>query len=235
MDALTASGYAVYALDQRGYGATPRDSSGWLTPNRAARDASDVLAWIHDREVGTDRSAQLPVLFGYSQGSLTALLAAQTYPDRLSAVIVYGLPLRPKAYAAAGADPATPLRAHTTLADAGSDFTIAGSPAPGIKAAYQHAAVTTDSIRVDWREPHQFAALDPHAIHVPIMLLNGELDPNVINSSDAEFFAQLATVDRAWVVLAHSDHVAHLERPDDFVYAITAFLGRPVGNTTGSR
>ena len=71
-------------------------------------------------------------------------------------------------------------------------------------------------------------ALNPHAIHVPIMLLNGERDPNVINSSDAEFFAHLASVDRRWVVLANSDHVARLGRPKDFVYAMTVFLGRPV-------
>ena len=35
MDALVARGYAVYALDARGYGGTPRDSTGWLTPERA--------------------------------------------------------------------------------------------------------------------------------------------------------------------------------------------------------
>jgi pimeloyl-ACP methyl ester carboxylesterase len=228
MDALAASGYAVYALDQRGYGATARDSSGWLTPKRAARDASEVLAWIHDRDVASDRSARLPALFGYSRGSLTAALAAQTYPERMSAVILYGFPLRPKFYAALGADPAVPLRAHTTLADAATDFITPGSVSPQIEAAYRHAAVTADPIRVEWKDEREFAALDPHAIHIPIMLLNGERDPNVINSSDAEFFAQLANVDRAWVVLVNSDHVAHLERPKDFVYAITAFLWQPV-------
>ena len=35
MDGLNALGYAVYALDARGYGPTPRDSSGWLTPDQA--------------------------------------------------------------------------------------------------------------------------------------------------------------------------------------------------------
>ena len=60
------------------------------------------------------------------------------------------------------------------------------------------------------------------------MLLNGERDPNVIDSRDAEFFSRLASVDRAWVILANSDHVAHLERTADFVHAIVAFLDRPV-------
>ena len=37
----------------------------------------------------------------------------------------------------------------------------------------------------------------------------------------------LASVDRAWVVLAHSDHVAHLERTAAFIHAVTSFLERP--------
>src|SRR5712672_3450325 len=32
MDALVAQGYAAYALDLRGYGGTPRDATGFLTP-----------------------------------------------------------------------------------------------------------------------------------------------------------------------------------------------------------
>ena len=37
MDGLAARGYAVYAVDLRGYGQTPRDVTKWLTPNRARR------------------------------------------------------------------------------------------------------------------------------------------------------------------------------------------------------
>lgn len=226
MDALVAKGYAVYALDQRGYGATPRDSSGWLTPNRAASDASEVLDWIRHRESGAHRVAPVPVLFGYARGSLTALLTAQSYPEHLCAVIVYGLGYKPKVYENLGVDPTTPRRARTTLAAAGTDFTVPGSPDPAIKLAYQRAAVAADSVRVDWRNEQEFAALDPRAIHVPVMLLNGELDPTVGNSADTEFFSHLTSVDRTWVVLAHSDHLAHLERPHDFVAAIVTFLGR---------
>ncbi len=51
MDGLTAQGFAVYALDARGYGKTPRDDSGWLTPNRAEADVAAVLTWIGKRRV----------------------------------------------------------------------------------------------------------------------------------------------------------------------------------------
>jgi alpha-beta hydrolase superfamily lysophospholipase len=63
MDALAEAGYAVYALDARGYGDTPRDDTGWLTPDRMARDVAGVLGWIAGRE---DAAAR-PALFGWSQ------------------------------------------------------------------------------------------------------------------------------------------------------------------------
>ncbi len=39
---LAAKGFAAYAVDQRGYGETPRDATGWLTPKRALRPTSQM-------------------------------------------------------------------------------------------------------------------------------------------------------------------------------------------------
>jgi pimeloyl-ACP methyl ester carboxylesterase len=230
MDLLAARGYAVYALDQRGYGATPRDSSGWLTPDRAARDVGEVLDWIASREAraGGSRGGRdgRPALLGYSRGTLTALLTAQRYPERLSGIILYGLIYDTRARATRTPDPATPPRVRTTAAKAGEDFIMPNAAPPSVKAAYVRAALLADSVRVDWKDESEFDVLDPRAIHAPVMLLNGERDPYVLGSEAATFFAQLRGVDRAWVVLANSDHVAHVERPRDFARAITSFLGR---------
>src|SRR2546423_137777 len=46
MDALVAAGLDVYAVDLRGYGATPRDASGWLTPDRAVADVLAIVEWL---------------------------------------------------------------------------------------------------------------------------------------------------------------------------------------------
>lgn len=42
MERLASEGIAVYGLDARGYGGTPRDSTGWLEPDRMALDVRAV-------------------------------------------------------------------------------------------------------------------------------------------------------------------------------------------------
>lgn len=223
MDALVARGYAVYALDQRGYGGTPRDTSGWLTPDRAERDVVAVLDWVTEREQRRGR----PVLFGYSRGAQVAALAAQRQPARMSAVVLYGFPgLMAGRPATATADAATPARARTTAAAAGEDFISPAVTPAGVKEAYVRSATMMDSIRADWRQESQFGVLDPRLIRTPILLLDGERDPYANAAAHPDFFARLGTADKWWVVLPGVDHAAHLETPDAFVNALVSFMDR---------
>jgi pimeloyl-ACP methyl ester carboxylesterase len=80
---------------------------------------------------------------------------------------------------------------------------------------------------VDWRHEEQFNALDPAKIHTSTLILNGDGDPYAKDADVPAFLARLKGVDRSWVVLNHSDHVAHLERTAAWVYAVTSFLERP--------
>jgi pimeloyl-ACP methyl ester carboxylesterase len=128
------------------------------------------------------------------------------------------------------AEPTTPPRVATTRKAAGEDFLTPASTPPGVKDAYVRSAVKSDSVRVDWRHEEQFNALNPLKIHTPTLILHGEADPIAKEAGLPTFFSLLGTVDRAWVVLARSDHVAHLERTAAFVYAVTSFLERPVGS-----
>ncbi len=223
MEALVAKGYAVYALDQRGYGSTARDKTGWLTPLRAAADAEVVADWVAARAPGRRR----PALLGYSRGSATAMLATQRHPEKVSSLIMYApyynITKRPDV----PPEPTTPPRVPTTRKAAGEDFLTPASTPPGVKDAYVGSAVKSDSVRVDWRHEEQFNALNPLKIHTPTLILHGEADPIAMEAGLPTFFSMLGTVDRAWVVLAHSDHVAHLERTAAFVYAVTSFLERP--------
>jgi pimeloyl-ACP methyl ester carboxylesterase len=225
MDAMVARGYAVYALDLRGYGGTPRDRSGWLTPDRAERDVAAALDWVNQRET-RGLSRRRTALLGYSRGAQVALLAAQRHPEKIAALVLYGFPYDVTAARAPVVDPPVPVRQRTTTQAAGEDFRSPDVTPPGVREAYVRAAVAADTIRVDWREESQFDALDPHAVRTPVLLLDGERDPYANAAAHPAFFSRLATADRWWVVLPGADHVAHLETPVPFVNAVLGFLGR---------
>jgi pimeloyl-ACP methyl ester carboxylesterase len=224
MDALVARGYAVYALDARGYGGTPRDSSGWLTPERAERDVSAVLAWVRAREGGDGRTA--PTLLGYSRGAQVALLVAQRHPAQISGVALYGFPQDVTKPVTAPPEAPEPARRRTTAAGAAEDFITPDSTPAGVRDAYVRDAIARDSIRVDWRHEEQFAALDPTAVKTPVLVINGERDPYANAAGLPTFFSRLSGVDHWWVVLAHADHAAHLERQPAFVNAVVSFMER---------
>ncbi|HEU0299226.1 MAG TPA: alpha/beta fold hydrolase [Longimicrobium sp.] len=223
MDALVRAGYAAYALDQRGYGATPRDSTGWNTPGRAAEDANAVLHWIAGREEGM-RSA----VVGYSLGSYVALLTAQRHPESLSAIVLYASPIDPdNPFASSSAPPAAPPRRRTTAEAAASDFITPGAASPAVVDAYVRQALASDSVKADWRQLAEFS-VDPAAVRVPVLLLHGVNDPIASMERHARLFSRLGTEDRAWVVLPASDHAAHVENAQaQWVHAVVRFLEQP--------
>lgn len=205
LQAFADRGFAAYAVDLRGYGETPRDATGWLGPNRAAADVKGVLDWIARRE-GTK-----PSLVGYSRGAQVAFLTAQTYPQSLGLVVLYGYSLDPeRQFPPQPAIPAI-LRAPTTLAAAKSDFIVPGAARLEVVEAYARAAVAADPVRTDWGHEDEFNVLDPKAVTVPLMLLNGAADPGVKPAGAARLMTGLGHDSRAWVVLPGSDHAAHLE------------------------
>ncbi len=222
MNALVAKGYAVYALDQRGYGSTRRDPSGWLTPERAADDVDAVIQWVSVRAP----RHRAPALLGYSRGSATAMLVAQRRPESVSTLIMYGPYHNVDQPPEIPEEPNTPLRARTTAEGAAEDFISPEMTPAGVKEAYVKSATTMDTVRVDWRHEEQFNVLDPAKIHTPTLVIFGEKDPYAAGAGVPHFFANLASVDRAWMVLAGTDHVAHVERQGAFVQALVGFLER---------
>jgi pimeloyl-ACP methyl ester carboxylesterase len=218
MDALVAEGYAAYALDLRGYGATPRDATGFLTPDRAAEDVAAALRTLGEH----------PALFGWSLGSMVAQLTAQRHPELVGAVILFGYPTDPDRRIAEQPDPAAPARRPTTAEAAAEDFVAKGVISPRAIAAYVAAAVAADPVKVDWRRDHQWNALSPEAVHVPVLLLQAELDPYAKPEAQARLFERLGTADRQWVVIPRGDHAALLEdTAPRMIAAIRGFLDRP--------
>jgi len=218
MDALVAQGYAAYALDLRGYGATPRDATGFLTPERAADDVAAALRMIGDR----------PALFGWSRGSMVAQLTSQKHPELMAALILFGYPADPDEKLPEQSDAEVPAQKPTTAEAAAEDFIAPGVISKRAIAAYVQAALAADPVRSDWRRDSEWNALAPEAVHVPVLLLQAELDPLAKTAAHARLFARLGTADRQWVVIPKGDHAAILEdTAPRMIAAIRAFIERP--------
>lgn len=222
MDGLVEHGFAIYGVDLRGYGETPRDPSGWNTPDRAAADVANVLDWIRGRD------PDLPVhLFGWSLGSMVSQLVAQRRSELVDRLVLFGYPHRPGRERAVERPEGEPPRESTTAEAAASDFITPGSISQRAIDAYVAAAVGADPVRTDWTAGHEWNELDPASVTVPTLILQGERDPLSPSDALAVLFDALGTADKAWVVIPGGDHAAFLETPRPyFIASLDAFLGR---------
>jgi len=222
MDGLVALDFATYGVDLRGYGATPRDGSGWNTPDRAAADVANTLEWIRARH------PDLPVhLFGWSLGSMVSQLTAQRNPQLIDRLVLFGYPYGSGPEVAIQEPDDAPPMARTTAEAAASDFIVPGSISQRAIEAYVVAALESDPVRTDWTAGHQWNALDPAAVTVPTLILRGEHDPLSPSESVSALFTELGTTDKAWVVIPGGDHAAFLETPRPyFLSALRSFLLR---------
>lgn len=224
MDDLVARGWATYAVDLRGYGGTPRDATQWLTPDRAAADLAIVLGWVAGRHE-LDRA---PALLGWSYGSMVSQLTVQRHPELVSDLVLFGYPRDPDQEYAPRDAPAEPPKRENTAEAAASDFITPGSISDAAIAAYVDQSLAADPVRVDWKDEHEWSALDPTAVKVPTLVLHGEHDPYAPVSNQARLFERLGHADRRWVIVAGGDHAAHLEQARvRFVQALLGFLDRP--------
>ncbi len=219
--ALAGHGWAACAVDLRGYGSTPRDSTGWDTPQRSARDVAIVLAWMAARPHGTRR----PVLLGWSNGALVAQLAAQEFPKRLSALVLYGYPWDGRTpYTADPADE-KPLYQRNTADDATSDFITPGSISRATITAYMSTALTTDPILTDWRHADEFNALDPSRLIMPVLMVQGEFDPSMTRGDLDRIYNRIRSRPKRLTILHGGDHASLLEKTEPtFIDAVMAFL-----------
>lgn len=228
MNGLVAAGYAAYAVDMRGYGNTPRDSTGWLTPNRAAADLAGVLKWLNTKALGAISENGKPPkahLFGWSYGSTMAQLMVQQHPDLAATLTLFGYPVR-KGYSTTPADlpnqaPAKP----NTRTNAISDFITPNTISATAIDAFAVAALKADPIRVDWRELEQWKALDGRKVQIPTLILQGEFDPLAKRRVHRKLKRRLNTRDKQWIVIKGGDHAAFMETPRKrFINAFTSFL-----------
>lgn len=225
MDALAAGGLDVYAVDLRGYGATARDASGWLTPDRAVADVHAVVAWIQQQRPAASRAPLY--LFGLSRGAMVAAMAAQQRPETLAGVILFGFGFDPDAQIQRVEPPARPPRTRNTADAAASDFVTPDAYTGTTLTAFVRAALKADPVLADWRDEHQFNAYRPAQMQVPALLVHGDRDPQAPLAVSTKLFTRFATPDKAWVIIPGADHAAHLEKAQgELVRVILWFIRR---------
>ena len=175
MASLAAQGFAAYAVDLRGYGETPRDATGWLTPKRGAADIINVLAWIAQQHPTLAR----PALIGWSRGAAMAAMAAQSAPARLSALVLFGFVFDPDLQFIDGAAAEKPQMDKNTPDAAASDFISPNVTPPAVIQAFVQQALSADPILADLKNDSEFNVFKPAKMTTPTLVLFGDRDPGV--------------------------------------------------------
>jgi len=222
MDGMIEQGYSTYAVDLRGYGDTPRDSTEWASPDKAAKDILNVLNWISQ-----ENNNMKVHLFGWSMGSTLSLLATQKNSKDIASLTLFGYwqDLDFKI-------PETPSdvqlkKSINTAENAASDFITPGSISQKAIDTYVKVSLKHDPIRVDWRYENEYNNIDPSLITTPVLILQGEFDPIAPTEQQAKLFTRLKTADKSWVVISGGDHAAFMETPrKHFIHSFTEFINR---------
>lgn len=221
MDGLVEERYAVFAVDLRGYGETPRDETEWLSPNRAADDVAIVIDWIAQ----SGDWAMKPHLFGWSMGSTISQLTVQRHPGRVASLTLFGYWRDDDIDLPADKPGIRPAKEKNTAEAAASDFITPGSISRKAIDAYVSQALRTDPVRVDIRNMDHYNALDASSIDVPTLVIAGEHDPLAPAEYQAKLYMRLATGHKQWVTVPGGDHAAFLETPRAyFIHELVAFL-----------
>lgn len=221
MDGMVEQGYSTYAVDLRGYGSTPRDSTEWASPDKAAKDILNIINWI-----SAENSSKKVHLFGWSMGSTLSLLATQKNARDIASLTLFGywqdLDIK---------IPETPniqlQKSVNTAENAASDFITSGNISQKAIDTYVKMALEYDPIRVDWRLESQYNSIDPALITTPVLILQGEFDPIAPTERQVKLFTRLKTADKSWVVISGGDHAAFMEKPrKHFIHSFTEFINR---------
>ena len=224
LQSFVAKGFAAYAVDLRGYGATSRDETGWLTPKRSAEDIINVLTWMAAQHPTLPK----PTLVGWSRGAVMAGMAAQMAPTRLSNVVMFGFAFDPDLKFANLDIDEKPVKGKNTAAAAESDFVSPDVTPPAVIKAFVDQALKTDPVLVDVKEDAEFNLFVPAEMATPALIMFGSNDAGVTMEDAGKMFAKLASKDKQVVVLPGADHAAHLEDTHDaWVAAIVNFIRRP--------
>jgi len=184
-----------YSMDFRGFGGTPKDTSGFVEPLKCVSDVVSVLNWIHDKhseDTGEiNEKSTKPSLLGWSHGALIAQITAQRHSNSLSKLILYGSIYNPSVKYAIPPISESPqhsgytdhedfplheLASQNEFDGAMEDFTNVSNEArifPPISAKlFAEAALVCDPTKAAWWNLHQLNECKPSLVNVPTMVVS---------------------------------------------------------------
>lgn len=225
LESFVAQGFAAYAIDLRGYGATARDATKFLTPRRGVADIANVLEWIARQHASLPK----PTLVGWSRGGAMAGMVAVKTPGLLSNVVLYGFVFDPDlSFAELDESLLKPNMDKNTREAAASDFISPKVTPRAVIDAFVAQAMKADPILADLKNDSEFNDFKPGSLGTPTLILFGSEDPGVAIEDAGKMFAKIAAPDKQMIVLPGADHAAHLEDTHDaWVAAIVNFITRP--------
>ncbi len=199
--ALVASGNRVVVIDSRGHGRSTRDGR----PYAYDLMATDVLAVMD--EAGIGRAA----LVGWSDGAIISLILADQAAERTAGVFFFACKMDPS-----GNKPFEPTAALKRCFSRHAKDYAALSATP---AKFQEFV---DAVGLMQRTQPNYSARDLARIRVPVRIVQAEHD-EFIRPEHAAYLAN--TLPNATLsVLPGVSHFAPLQRPEQFIAAVTDFL-----------
>ncbi len=225
MDALVQRGFGAVTFAIRGYGQSeaPEDPFA-VTTDAAMEDLHSVIEWL--AEEGYSR----PHLLGFSWGGRIAGRYAEAHPDQLRRLVLYD-----------------PARGGGNLVLPGPDATqgwwinrpefYAEKLEPAFTDPALIAVLSQAIVRYEPRAPNgirlenatPFVAIDPKRVTNPTLMIYGVDAAGASymqgGVTRADFFEQLATSDKAFLIIPDGGDFAHFQKARFRLYdAVESFL-----------
>jgi pimeloyl-ACP methyl ester carboxylesterase len=153
-------------------------------------------------------------------------MSAESRPDLVSALVLYGYPRAADFKFEARPTPSAPPRRPTTAEAAAEDFITSDTISKAALDVYVKAAVGADPVRADWTRLEQFNAMESSRLSMPTLVIHGGRDPYAPSAVQAELVRQIPASHKAHVVLRGYDHAAHLEDLRGYVAAVLELVRR---------